>query len=260
MTIPHNNYDQGRYWRLLSASLLVAVFFGTGHAVAQEEETGSRIRVQIVSQQQTTLSSELSANIFRLPIKEGQSFSEGQLLAEFDCSILQAQLNKAEATAEMARRTMQVNTRLAELNSISSLELDQASSKVKETEAEVTMMRVTVTKCSLKAPFAGRIANLHVEPYQYVTPGKPLMDILDTSRLEVRLIVPSHWLKWLRQDSRFTIRIEELGRSYPARVVRLGARIDPMSQTIPLTGMIERVHKELLPGMSGWANFNKARQ
>jgi membrane fusion protein (multidrug efflux system) len=247
-------------WRLFSAGLLAAVFLGTGNAAAQEMATGSRIRVQIVSIQQTTLSSELAANISNLPLRDGESFTKSQILAEFDCSILQTQLSKAEAAAEVARQTLKVSTRLAELNSISTLEVDQASAKVKETEAEVAMMKATVTKCSLKAPFAGRIANLHVEPYQYVTPGKPLMDILDTSRLEVRLIVPSHWLKWLRQDSRFTIRIEELGRSYPARVVRLGARIDPMSQTIPLTGMIDGVHKELLPGMSGWANFNKARQ
>lgn len=242
----------------LFAPLLILWLLAPGAAPAQEAQDG-RIRVQIVSQRQTTLSSELSANIFNLPLREGQPFGDGQLLAEFDCSILLAQLNKAEAAAEVARRTLQVNTRLAELNSISTLEIDQAAAKVKETEAEVAMMKATSAKCALKAPFAGRIAKLYVEPHQYVTPGKPLMDLVDTGRLEVRLIVPSAWLKWLRADQRFTIRIEELGRSYPARVLRLGARIDPLSQTIPLTGAIEGAHPDLIPGMSGWASFEKVR-
>lgn len=236
--------------------MTIAWFLMSPSAIAQET-TGGRIRVQLVSQQQTTLSSELSANILKLPIKEGQPFSEDQLLAEFDCSILKAQLNKAKAAAELARMTMQVNTRLAELNSISSLEVDQAAAKVKETEAEVTMMRVTVSKCSLLAPFIGRVAKLHVEPFQYVTPGKPLMDILDTSRLEVRLIVPSRWLKWLKVGSMFNVHIEEIGKGYKAVVTRLNPRVDPVSQSVALTASISGNHPELLPGMSGWASFGK---
>jgi RND family efflux transporter MFP subunit len=217
------------------------------------------VRAQLVSRQQTTLSSELAANIAQLPLKEGQSFKEGDLLAEFDCSLLHAQLKKAEAVADVARKTLDVNTRLAELNAVSTLEVDQASSKVKETAAEVAMIRVTVSKCALHAPFAGRIAKLHVERYQYVTQGKPLMDILDTGMLEIRLIVPSVWLRWLREGSRFTIKIDELGRSYPARVAILGTKIDPLSQTLTISGMVEGAHPELLPGMSGWAVFEKRR-
>jgi len=190
---------------------------------------------------------------------EGDAFQEGQTLIAFDCSIQEAQLNKAKALAAAAQQTFKVNSRLAELGSISSLELDQSSEKVKETEAEVAVMTAVVSKCVLKAPFTGRLAKLYVEKHQYMTPGKTLMDILDTTQLEARLIVPSRWLKWLKKGSLFTVRIEELGRSFPAKVVRLGARIDPLSQTVSVTGWIEGAHSELLPGMSGWASFEKGR-
>ncbi len=252
-----DNLVRSTGWLLSVACIALASFLAGGNAAAQEKALDGRIRVQITSFQQTTLSSELAANISQLPLKEGESFAESQLLAEFDCSILQAQLNKAEAAADVARRTLKVNTRLAELNSISSLEVDQASAKVKETEAEVAMMKVTVSKCSLKAPFAGRIAKLHVEPYQYMTPGKPLMDIVDTLQLEVRLIVPSRWLSWLRMRTTFTVLIEETGRTYRALVTRINPRIDPLSQSISLTASIVGSHPELLPGMSGWARFKK---
>jgi len=218
------------------------------------------VRFQLGSQQQTSLSAEIAANILKIPFKEGDSFRVGQLLVEFDCALLQAQLSKSEASAEVARQTLSVNTRLEELNSISNLEIDQARAKVKETEAEATGMRVSVSKCTLKAPFNGRIAKLQVDPYQYVTPGKALMDILDTDRLEVRMIVPSRWLAWLKPGSRFSVRIEELGRLFPARIVRIGARIDPLSQTIPIIGEIVGSHAELLPGMSGSASFSRAQK
>ncbi len=237
-------------------AVIVLAWPPTAGIAAQE----GAIRFQLASQQQTSLSAEIAANILKLPFKDGDLFREGQLLVEFDCSLLQAQLNKAEATAEVARQTLTVNVRLAELNSISNLEVDQAKARVKETEAEATAMRVMVSKCSLKAPFNGRIAKLQVDLHQYATIGKPLMDILDADRLEVRLIVPSRWLSWLKPGSRFSIQIEELGRTYQARVIRLGARIDPVSQSLPITGEIEGNHGELLSGMSGWANFNKAKR
>ena len=231
---------------------------GIDTARAQEHATDNRIRAQLTSYQQTVLSAELAANISKLNLREGESFSKGQLLVEFDCALLNAQMKKANAVAEVARQALKVSKRLEELHSISRLEVDQAIAKAKETEAELETMRVQVSKCSLSAPYSGRIARLHVNPYQYVTPGSPLMDIVDTGRLEVRLIAPSSWLSWLEKGSVFSIQIEELGKTYQAQVVRLGARIDPISQSLPITGEIEGDYEELLPGMSGWAIFNRA--
>lgn len=242
------------------AVLLMATILFPLSATAQGGGLEGRIRVQLTPFQQTTLSSEIPANISKLPLRDGETFRVGQQLVEFDCSLLNAQSSKAEASAEVARQALKVSKRLAELNSISSLELDQATARVKETEAEAQAMRVNVSKCGLKAPYDGRIAKLHVDAFQYVTPGKPLMDIIDTSRLEVRLIVPSRWLSWLKQGNRFAVQIEELGRSYEARVVRVGARIDPLSQSVPLTAEVVGVHSELIPGMSGWASFSKAKR
>lgn len=244
-----------------SAALLVILYLLFPLVVtAQELAFDGRIRVQLTPFQQTTLSTEIAANISGLPLREGETFLAGQQLIEFDCSLLNAQLNKADASAEAARQALKVSKRLAELNSISSLEVDQATAKKKEAEAELEAMRVNVSKCTLKAPYNGRIAKLHVDAHQYVTPGKPLMEIIDTSRLEVRLIVPSRWLSWLKPGNRFSIRIEELGQTYQARIIRLGARIDPVSQSLPISGEIEGVHGELLPGMSGWASFGKAKR
>ena len=223
-------------------------------------ETGEGgMRVHLVSSQQTTLSAEISAKISNLPMREGDSFQADQILANFDCSLLEAQLEKAKAIAEMARQTNKVNMRLNELGSIGSLELDQSAAKVKETEAELSSITTMVSKCILKAPFDGRIAKLYVENHQYMTPGKPIMDILDTVQLEVRLIVPSRWLAWLKIGTTFTIRIDERGRSYQAHVSNINPRVDPLSQTISLTARIVGKHTELLPGMSGWANFSRKK-
>jgi len=49
----------------------------------------------------------------------------------------------------------------------------------------------------------------------------------------------------------FEIHIDELDKSFPARVTRSGARIDPMSQSIKVTGEITGKADGLIAGMSG---------
>lgn len=214
-----------------------------------------RIRVQISAQQQTVLSAEIAAKLINLPVKEGESFRAGQVLAGFDCAIQRAQLGKAAASADAARQTLKVNRRLAELNSISTLEVDQAAAKLRESEAEASSMRAMLAKCSVVAPFAGRIAKVHVEPHQFITQGKPLLDIVDARQLEVKLLVPSKWLAWVNKGTKFTVRVEELNRDISVSVTRIGARIDPVNQTVLLVGEVVGKVDNLLPGMSGWAIF-----
>lgn len=214
-----------------------------------------RIRVQLVAYQQSVLSSELSAKIASMPFREGDTFLAGQTLVSFDCGLFRAQRDKAEASAEAARQTLKVDQRLAQLNSIGALDVELASAKVKETEAEAGAMRATVGKCTLTAPFAGRVAKLDAQAFEYVAPGKPLLEVLDTHRLELQMIVPSKWLAWLKIGNRFSVRVDELDRDYSAHIVRLGARIDPVSQSVSLAGEVEGTHPELLPGMSGAAMF-----
>lgn len=214
-----------------------------------------RVRVQIFPQQQTVLGAEVNAKISRLSLKEGDRFNAGQVLFAFDCAMHQAQLSKAQAQLEAARQTLKVNKRLEELNSIGRLEVDQAEAKTREAEAEVAAMRVVVGKCTVTAPFAGRVAKVHADAHQYVQQGKPVLEIVDTRNPELRLLVPSSWLAWLAKGSRLTVRVDELQRDYAARVARIGARIDPVSQTVSVTAEIDGAGADLLPGMSGWATF-----
>jgi membrane fusion protein, multidrug efflux system len=223
-----------------------------------EQDPG--VRVQFSALHETLLSSELSAKISELPFREGDTFAAGQALVTFDCSLYRAQLNKAEASAQAAHETLAVSERLAKLNSVGALEVQQANAKAKEGDAEAAAMRATVQKCSLAAPFSGRVAKVQAKQYQYVAPGQALLEILNTQQLELQMIVPSRWLAWLKVGDRFSVHVDELDKTFTGRVERLGARIDPVSQSISLAGKVDGAHAQLLPGMSGIASFEKSSE
>lgn len=219
-----------------------------------------QVRAQLSARNEVVLSSELSAKIASLPLREGDAFKAGQVLVGFDCALFQAQLAKAQATLDAARKVLVVDARLAELNSIGKLELATAEGKVRESEAEVNYMQTTIRKCTVAAPYAGRVVKRFAAAFQFVTPGAQLLAIQDAGELEVHMIVPSKWLAGLKVGAPFAVQVDELGRSFAARIQRLGARIDPVSQSVEVVGTINGTPGALLPGMSGWAVFADHKQ
>lgn len=213
------------------------------------------IRAQLAPHRYTTIAAEIGAKISRLPVKEGGAFKAGQALVGFDCSLQQSQLNKARAALSGSETTFQANKRLAELGSIGKVELQVSEAEVMKNRAEVSSVGTILGKCSIGAPFSGRVAEQKVREQQYVQPGQAIMEIIDDSVLELEFLVPSKWLAWVKPGTRFLVSIDETRKDYPAQVQRIGARVDPVSQSVKLVAAIDGRFPELIAGMSGRVNL-----
>lgn len=209
------------------------------------------IRAQLSPHRQTVLSSELAGKIVELPVKEGERFKSGQVLVALDCAEHKARLDRARAQEDAAGKKLEIIGRLEKLNSVSRIEMDDALAQLAMSKAETALNQVYVNRCAIVAPFAGRVAAKHVQRYQFVGEGEKLLELIDDGELELEMIVPSHWLTWLAPGQTFQVRVDEIGRSYPAEVTRLGARIDPISQSVKVFGRIAGNQDGLLAGMSG---------
>ena len=209
------------------------------------------IRAQLLPRRFTTIAAEIGAKINRLPVPEGGAFKAGQLLVSFDCSVPSAMLQKARAELSAAQLTHGSNKRLFELNSVGKLELDVSAANVNKASAEVGAQQAVLSKCAIGAPFGGRVAEQKAREQQFVQPGQALIDILDDSVYELEFLVPSAWLGWLKIGAGFQVEIDETRKTYPAKVIRIGARVDPVSQSIKVAAAIDGKFPELVAGMSG---------
>lgn len=209
------------------------------------------IRAQLTPRDYTTLASESAARIDRIATRAGEHFEKGDVLVVFDCVAQRAQAAKARAVLFAAEKTYAVNRRLAALKSIGQLELDVSEAEIEKAKADVAISDAAVSKCAIAAPFSGVTIEQKAREFQYTTPGQPLLDILDDHDLEVEFIAPSRWLPWLKPGYSFAISVDETGKSYPAHITALGARVDPVSQSIKVTGVFNDAWPELVSGMSG---------
>ena len=178
---------------------------------------GSLLRGLLVPRIETVLSSQMAGKIEKINVEEGDRFKKGQALVEFDCKIEQTELKRAVTELEAAKKTLGVNRSLAHLKSISGLDVAMAEAKVLSAEAEASVRQAVVERCTLQAPFDGRVVEIPVSPYQTVRQAEPLLKILDDRDLPFEDNVPSSWLAWLNQGEQFANVIDETAKTYHSK-------------------------------------------
>ena len=96
-------------------------------------------------------------------------------------------------------------------------------------------------------------ANAH----EYIEQGEPLIEIINLSKIELKLILPSTWLEWVKPGLTFNTVIKETNKRYQAQINRLNHKIDHISNTFTAFATFKHFNKDVKPGMSGMAIFKK---
>lgn len=226
-------------------------------AVAVKNDTtppaGDTVRVLLIADRETTLSSPVTARIKMLHVSIGMPFGAGQTLVSFDCEEPAARLGMAKAELAGAVEMHEAKIRMQGLEQASDVEVALAASAAAKARAQVALQNAQVGQCSIKAPWAGRVAKVHVRTYMSVTPGLPMVDLVKSGPLRLKLNAPSRMISKIKAGTLFDVAIDETGKSYRARVLAVNSRVDPVSQTIEIESAIAKNYEELLPGMSGVA-------
>ena len=218
------------------------------------DEPGA-IRVLLSPQEETTLIAQFAGRIESLQAGLGAPVHQGDVIVAFDCAEPQARLRMSQAENSAARQTLGVNQRLRNLDAAGEIEVALARTEVDKTAAAIELAKVQIAQCTVQAPFDGYVVKTLVKPYQGVPAGSPLVELVSGGALKVRLNVPSNLLAQLRVQAPLDIRIHETGKSYPAHITAINARVDAVAQTIELEAQLDAANPELLPGMSGTAHL-----
>ena len=231
------------------------VFSGLLLAPAGAAETQTA-RAIVKANAKATISVFLTARVSQLPFRAGQSFARGSVIIGFDCARYLAELRAKKAILSARSQELAINNRLLRFGAIGASEVAVSRSRMQEAKALVEVQEALVKQCVIEAPYDGRVVERLINENETPGPNQPLIKIVDTSKPELELIVPSNWLVWLNTGTPFSFKVDETGKVLKAKISRLGAVVDAVSQTIKVTGEFSGEQKNsVLPGMSGTATF-----
>lgn len=244
-----------------SANLTSAQQLNLDEVLAEERAlvAGQGVRAQLIAVKNAMLSAGIAGQILDVSASIGDFVEQGQILVAFDCDSLLAQQKVYAAQKRAGDINLQVKKRLLELNNVGAQELALTQVELDSAVAQLEIIQLQVKQCEIIAPFSGRIIARNADPFETVTAGTALIEILAQDDLEVLLVAPSNWLSWLSVGESFDLAVEETSARYEGSVIRLGGQVDPVSQTVLVWGKLDSPAEELLPGMSGNIAFDKPR-
>jgi membrane fusion protein, multidrug efflux system len=227
-------------------------------SISAKDGAKEPIRGIIRAVETAMISTELTLRIAKIAFLEGERFKKGDVLVEFDCRRPRAELAAAEAQHHEMKLTLDNNRVLQRAQAVGRHDLDVSASRVAKAAAEAEALRVRLDQCRVVAPYDGRVLDLSLHALETPQPGKPFIGIVAENNLEIDLVVPSQWVRWLAVEAPLTFSVDETGSSHMARVKRIGASVDPISQTIKIVAVFDQATTTILSGMSGTAEFSKS--
>lgn len=208
----------------------------------------------LIAGQSADIAAGMTGRLTTAPFKSGQYVKGGATLAEFNCDRQKAELTSRRAAHSTQSLKYENQAELLKMGAAGSLDVSIARSERDQIAAEVSALEIAMKDCTVLAPFPGFVTARHVDAFESAQAGQPLYSINRAGTTEVSVIAPSDWAAWVKPGAKFTFKVDETGESISAKVQRLSAVVDPVSQTIEITARLSGSHKGR-PGMSGIAQF-----
>jgi len=236
--------------------LVAVLLFPMAGQAASTGPDGDAVRGLVKPQKRAVLSSEIPAKVIAIPFKDGDQFERGETLIRFECSVFQAELTAADAEHDVRRSKYENLVELLSLNATSDMEVELAKAALAKAASQSQIALIRVDRCTIKAPYDGRVLEISTNEFESVNINTDLISILNNGQLEIELIVPSNWLAHLETGEMFRFHVDETDQQYAAKISRLGAAVDPVSQTVRIVGTFVDADDDILSGMSGSAFFS----
>jgi membrane fusion protein (multidrug efflux system) len=211
----------------------------------------AELSADLLPDRRAVLAAEVAGVVDVMRVEVGQRIGAGQLVAAVDTRALAQALAEAEAYHRQATAQHQRATSLYEKRSITQQQLLDAVTAKDVADSRLASVRLDLDKSRIRAPWGGEVAAKRVEVGDYVTPGQPVIELVDATTLKVRAPAPAVDVPFLEIGSPVTIRVDAYpGEVFTGRLVRFGAELDPRARSLDVEAEIANRDGRLKPGMS----------
>ena len=262
---------------LLVLGLIIAILLynkSKSDAMTKKSETQDAFHVTVTTVTQQTLSEQLSlvgtivansdvpivsetqGKVTSLHVTVGDYKPAGAVIAQVDDELRQAQLTMAEVNFQRAQKDLERYKSLNEQNSASDWQKETVWQQFKGAEAQLTIAKRQMNDTRIKMPISGIVTSKTIEVGTMVQPGMPVANVVDITRLKVKVNVSEQDAFKLQSGDEVKVTTDVYpGKEYSGRIASVGAKADE-SHTYPVEIVLPNSKdKPLKAGMFGRVHF-----
>ena len=148
-----------------------------------------------------SLSFRTPGQIASILVKEGSHVRSGQLVATLDTKDYQLQVDAAQSQYNQLKNEVERLRKLHEANSLPGNDYEKATSGLEQLGIKLQNAKNQLSYTQLRAPVNGTVQKVNFEPSEMVNAGMPIMDLIDTRRMEVEVNIPAEIYRQLGNSS-----------------------------------------------------------
>ena len=239
-----------------------------------------KFSAKLKGQSDVTITPQVSGQLVKIAVSEGQQVKKGQVLfvidqlnAQLELEAAQANLQAALAQENSAKLEFESNKNLFEKKIVSSYMLNNSENSYKQAQASVAQARASVNRakvnlgfCTITAPVVGVIGEIPVRTGDQVSPGSRLTIVSGNTKMDAEFSVTEALIEasvsaGLTQEEK-TKRIAELpdvtfvmknGTEYPhkGRITSLTGVVDAATGSLGAKASFPNPDGHLFSGIQG---------
>lgn len=192
------------------------------------------VQGKVMSDDYIDVAAEVPGRILSLKVKEGQTVKKGQLIAVIDLESTKKQMAELETGMSLAQTVYERQERLWNQKIGSEMQFLQAKNTVEGLEKKMDLLNLQLSKSKVYAPVYGEIERLILQAGELASPGMPIVQILNTSKLKVVLSLPETYLNVVKKGQKVKVTFPAIGKEVDLRVNLIGNVIHPNNRTLPV--------------------------
>jgi RND family efflux transporter MFP subunit len=221
----------------------------------REVDLSFPVEATVEAVHQATVAAQIAGRVLEVRVDAGQRVKQGELLMRIDAREAAGSDTSARATLEQARVAYERTKNLHAQKFVSQAALDQAAAAWAAAQGTASASGAGLSHGSVTAPFAGVVAQRHVEAGEMATPGRPLVTVFDPKGLRVIASLPHYKLAELKKAGRARVEFPETGLWVDAVRVEILPTVDARSHTATARLYLPDTIEGVVPGTYARAHF-----
>jgi HlyD family secretion protein len=203
----------------------------------------------------TLLTADVEGPVTEVHVGEGDRVRRGQLLARIDPERYAFELEKARAALERAEAQFAEYTLFDDEIEDEELKAERrrmarARSGLSEAEVTVREAELNVERATVRAPFAGSVANLAIVPGERVQQRDSIVEIADLSQVKIEVQVLETEVPYLEQGREARVVLSAFpDTAFTGQVASINPVVDPRTRTARVTVALPNRDGAVKPGM-----------
>jgi membrane fusion protein, multidrug efflux system len=170
------------------------------------------------------------------------------LLAKLYDGDLQAQRRKLEVQLKIAQSNQERTEHLVKIGGISQQDYDVTLLNVSNLRADLDIIRTSIAKTEIRAPFSGKLGLKGVSTGAYVTPSSVITTIQKTNGLRIDFNVPEKYVGRIKNGQYINFKVEGSERNYTAVVAATESGIAENTRSLTIRARVKGDETGLVPG------------